>query len=80
MKMDGQKIAFTMVIGFVLMLKASAQLQGSDDFNSGTVDTSKWGSDINSGVGIFTQTGGHLQATWRVWNTGFLALTFAPGN
>jgi hypothetical protein len=64
------KLTKSSLIGCLILLislglshRAFADLAGSDDFNGASVDPTKWGSDIDSGVGIFTQTNGHLLFT-----------------
>jgi len=65
---------------------AFGQLVGGDDFNGATENASNWGSDINSGVGNFTQTNGTLLYTTagtptghdqaiRPWNANFGSYT-----
>lgn len=54
------------IVGALAIILASdcpAQLNGRDDFNDNSQDTTRWGIDFTSGVGTLTETNGRLEFT-----------------
>jgi len=57
-------IWIVVVLSVILTDECRANLNGNDDFNDNSKDTSRWGSDIVvGGVGVFTETNQRLELT-----------------